>query len=265
MPEKCSWEQSLRKAEWNQLQLAGVGCFAQVIKVGDTGLVVKKAVPHPVLGDLQPIEKRIYERIGHHPFILRYYGENRSEMHRGHLNGLVFEYLPGGALSDNLSLSNYAEKRTEWPAQIAEALRHIHSKGVLHGDVGCHNFLIQDDGSLALADFGGSVIDGSIAQVGYATRYQRPSSLSERLANPTVKDELFALGTVLYEISTGARLFPEISSRDIRIRFQGREYPDLTAVHEPSVRMVIKKCWDCEYEGAEDVLRDLRGFPLYNA
>ena len=44
---------------------------------------------------------------------------------------------------------------------MIKAIRYIHSKGVVHCDVGIHNFLVQDDGTLALADFGGSRVDGS--------------------------------------------------------------------------------------------------------
>lgn len=43
-----------------------------------------------------------------------------------------------------------------WPLQATEAVKYIHSKGVIHGDLGSHNFLVQSDGTLALADFGGS-------------------------------------------------------------------------------------------------------------
>lgn len=113
MAEVCFWEQAFQDVEWDQLQLAGVGCFSQVVKVGNTGLVVKKATPHPVVGNLQSIEKLIYERIGLHPFLLRYYGDYHSEKHKGLLSGLVLEYLPGGLLSDNLALSHYAKERAE--------------------------------------------------------------------------------------------------------------------------------------------------------
>jgi serine/threonine protein kinase len=110
MTSPRSWERALENVDQSQLELAGVGSFAQVIKIADTGFVIKKQNPHPVVGDLQPIEKNIYERLGHHPFILRYYGEYQGV---GVLKGLVFQYLPGGTLSDNLPLSNYTEERTK--------------------------------------------------------------------------------------------------------------------------------------------------------
>lgn len=86
-----------------------------------------------------------------------------------------------------------------------------------------------------MGDFGGSAIDGSMAQVGYATRYQRPCEVSEKLATATVKDDLFALGSVLYEVSTGVRLFADITSRDIQTRFRRRAYPDLDSVTDSRI------------------------------
>jgi serine/threonine protein kinase len=32
-----------------------------------------------------------------------------------------------------------------WPIQAVEAVGYIHSKNVVHCDIGAHNFLIQDD------------------------------------------------------------------------------------------------------------------------
>lgn len=131
---------------------------------------------------------------------------------------------------------------------------------MVHGDIGCHNFLIQENGAIALADFGGSAIDGSMAQVGYAIRYERPQSISGTLNTASVKDDLFALGTVLYEISFGARIFPDLTDKEIRNRFKHREYPDLHLITCPRVRGVIRKCWDSEYEKAEEALCDLSEF-----
>lgn len=82
--------EALAKADRKQIELAGIYCFSQVIKVADTGLVIKETFDHPVVGNLQSLEKRIYERLGHHPYILRYYGEYR--LSSGLPNGLVFQY-----------------------------------------------------------------------------------------------------------------------------------------------------------------------------
>jgi Protein kinase domain. len=74
---------------------------------------------------------------------------------------------------------------------------------VIHSDFRSHNFLIQDDGTLALADSGGSKIDDISAVVSYSTRYARPCADDY---DSTELDDLFALGTVIYEIGFGHQL-----------------------------------------------------------
>ena len=96
-----------------------------------------------------------------------------------------------------------------------KALRYIHSKGVIHCDIGIHNFLVQKDGSIALSDFCGSILDGSTALISTATWYTRPVPLVEWSLNPTEKDDVFALSTVLYEISVGHRLYAEKSDSEV--------------------------------------------------
>ncbi|PGH08857.1 serine/threonine protein kinase [Helicocarpus griseus UAMH5409] len=236
------WREALDKATRKDLWLAGLGCFSQVVRVGDTGLVVKKSEPHPVVGDLQPVEKLIYERLGHHQFILRYYGEYHAntETPNGVPGGLVFQYLPGGKLAASLPLSGYSEKRVGWAIQAAEAVQYIHSKSVIHSDLGSHNFLIREDRTLALADFGGSRIDDISQKVSYATRYQRPLPSNELDLMCTRKDDIFALGTVIYEITAGHQLYPDKQSGDIRQLLLCRKFPNLEAIVS-SIRTVIRK------------------------
>lgn len=103
--------EALQKADRKQIQLAGVGFFAHVVKIADSGLVIKETFDRPVVRNLQPTEKRIYERLGHHPYILPYYGEYCQG--NGFPNGLMFQYQCAGTLLDNLALSKYPEKRTQ--------------------------------------------------------------------------------------------------------------------------------------------------------
>jgi serine/threonine protein kinase len=102
---------ALERADRQRLELAGIGCFSQVFKIPDTDLVIKRAEDHPLTGNLEPSEKRIYQRLGHHPRILRYYGEYRQG--NGLPEGLVFQYHGSGTLTDNLDLSKYQKQRLQ--------------------------------------------------------------------------------------------------------------------------------------------------------
>ena len=105
----ASIARSLERTDLSELELAGVGCFAQVFKAADTGLVIKQTFDHPVVGNLQQSVKRIYKRIGSHPYILHYSGESCGSEDLP--SGLVLEYHPAGTLADNLDLSQYTKQR----------------------------------------------------------------------------------------------------------------------------------------------------------
>jgi len=140
--------------------------------------------------------------------------------------------------------------------QAVEAVRYIHSKGVLHCDISIHNFLVQNNGSIMLADFCGSVLDNSKPIAAPGTRYSRPVLPTDRFWDATEKDDIFALGTVLYEISVGHRLYAEKSDREVRQLFQKREFPDITGL-AGNLHIVVEKCWQDQYDSAEEIKFDL--------
>ncbi|KAL3473836.1 kinase-like domain-containing protein [Aspergillus californicus] len=225
---------ALEKADRQKLELADVGCYSQVINIPDTEFVIKQNYDHPISGNLQAVERRIYERLGHHPYVLRYYGE----------------YHLGNGLPDGLVVQHHA----------AEALRYIHSKNVVHCEVGSHNFLVQDDGNLVLVDFGGPQIDETPPQVSYATRYARPCLTYRKDDHSTEVDDIFALGTPIYEISVGHALYPDKSCGEIHHLFQQHTHPNLDAL-PLHLRVVISKCWSNEYLDAKQVICDLEATP----
>lgn len=90
--------EALDKADRKQLRLADIGSFAHVTIISDSGYVIKETFDHPIVGNMQETEERIYGRLGHHPFMLQYYGEYSQG--NGLPNGLVFQYQRAGTLAD---------------------------------------------------------------------------------------------------------------------------------------------------------------------
>ena len=122
----------------------------------------------------------------------------------------------------------------------------------MHYDVGCHNFLVQDNGTLALCDFGRSSINGSEFP---KPRYTRPRlRLGEK---PDVKDDIFALGKALYEIGTGQTLYQGKLDKEIASLFRSHTYPDLQQLSPPGLGEIIRSCWSERYAVAEQVVCDL--------
>ncbi|EEP77650.1 predicted protein [Uncinocarpus reesii 1704] len=243
-------------AEATKREFLGVGCgsFCDVFLIPNTQLVIK--IPFDVLED--DVEPQVYKRLGAHPRILQCFGEFECILGRG----LVFEYLPLGKLAQYIAPEHFPSERKQWSGQAIEAILYIHSKGVIHCDVGIQNFLIRDNGSLVLADFYGSILDGSQSEVSTRSRYSRPLAIEERQLNQTERDDIFALGSVLYEIESGHRLYRDKTDREIHKLFQLRQFPDISNIAAP-LRFVIEKCWWDQYKSTEGIKSD-DSFSLYS-
>ncbi|HSA58466.1 MAG TPA: sigma 54-interacting transcriptional regulator, partial [bacterium] len=86
-----------------------------------------------------------------------------------------------------------------WFREALEALRFVHSQGVVHGDLSPQNILIDAEGRLRLLDF--SVLPGNPGGSGVATLpYMAPERIDGLLAPA---GDLFSLGTIFYEALAG--------------------------------------------------------------
>ncbi|KAI9747106.1 MAG: hypothetical protein M4579_007527, partial [Chaenotheca gracillima] len=122
---------------------------------------------------------------------------------------------------------------------------------VLHGDISGNNVFLDENLNAKLGDFAGSSIDGADALVAYESRYTHPS-----MEETTVASDLFALGSMIYEILTGHRPYEEKSSREVEKAFDREQYPDLKPLGR--FEKVVGKCWSQKYQSADDLLLELK-------
>jgi hypothetical protein len=101
--------------KYEQIEGVGFGLFGTVARIIGTELAVK--IPSDEASHHHAVEKRIYERLGHHPFILRYYGETKVVSIQWTMLGLLLQYHPAGTLAAIFTvpqlLAEYGDKRTE--------------------------------------------------------------------------------------------------------------------------------------------------------
>src|SRR5207249_4887396 len=121
------------------------------------------------------------------------------------------------ALSDILDITS----------QIADALAAAHEQGIIHRDITPGNVFLTDGGLVKLLDFGLAKHFASLDQDGVTTdvtgtgaiagtiHYMAPERLTEG-ASVDYRCDLFSLGALLYQMTTGARPF-EISPRSALI------------------------------------------------
>ena len=138
-----------------------------------------------------------------HPNIVSVYDVSRS----GDVDYIVMELIEG------ITLKQYLEKKgslnwretLHFSMQIAKALEHAHSRGIIHRDIKPHNIMILKDGSIKVADFG-------IARIGSAQNTLTREALgSVHYISPEqakgghvdCRSDLYSLGVVMYEMLTG--------------------------------------------------------------
>jgi len=145
----------------------------------------------------------------------------------------------------------------QWAQEIGHGLKGLHSKEILHGDLGCQNIMVDSSNRTKLCDFAGSSFrDGDIwndAWVSYEVRSQHPKY---RGRQPTVETEIFAFGSVIFEIWTSQPPYATESDLVVRRKFLAQDFP-LLMIEDFRIRDVVRKCWMGEYECVADTCNDL--------
>jgi eukaryotic-like serine/threonine-protein kinase len=126
---------------------------------------------------------------------------------------IVMEYLAGGTLADRARRGPVGrDAALEWLREAGDALDEAHRQGIIHRDVKPANLLLNDRGTLKVADFGiARVVDETATGMTMAgTVLGTAGYLSPEQARgePTAAaSDIYGLGVVAYELLTGGRPF----------------------------------------------------------
>jgi len=189
---------------------------------------------------------------------------------------LVMEYIPGITLSERVAARPLPEKEVlRLGVQLAEGLSAAHDQGVVHRDLKPGNLRVTSDGRLKILDFGlaklrlpvtASATTESLSEtqtMAGTLPYMAPEQLQGRKAEPRI--DIWALGTVLYEMATGQRPFRE----ELAIRLADQIMheapvspralnPQLSYELERIVLKCLEKDPESRYQSAREVVVDLR-------
>lgn len=134
----------------------------------------------------------------------------------GHENGLPYLVYPAvplrslsSALAENSPLDLILAGR--YLDQIASALAYAHDRSTLHRHLTTDNIYLQQDGQIAIADFGVRRIielsepEGESNPLRFSLETAAPEQLTGRPVERPV--DIYALGAVLYRLLTGAPVF----------------------------------------------------------
>ena len=229
------------------LEHVGGGGMADVYRAHDTYLdryVAIKILHAQFANDVEFIEKFHREAQGaarlSHPNIVNIYdvGEEADK------HFIVMEYVAGNTLKNKIQEKGHlsVEESLHVAKEIASALEHAHSNGLVHCDIKPHNILLTADGRVKVADFGiaravtASTMTYSGNVVG-SVHYFSPEQAKGSAITP--KSDIYSLGVVLYEMLTGQLPFTGETTISIAIKHLQEEPPTVRQL-DPEIPAVVE-------------------------
>jgi hypothetical protein len=143
-----------------------------------------------------------------HPNLVRYYDIHED----GPRLGLSMEWVEGSTLQAALDRGGPLPEARVRPmlAALAEALEHLHARGIIHRDVKPSNIFLSGEGTVKLGDFGIVHLDeeAGLTRTGETPgtpTHMAPEQFLGRAPSPA--SDWYALGIVAYEMLSGAPPF----------------------------------------------------------
>lgn len=199
-----------------------------------------------------------------HPNIVTVYDTSRSS----DVEYIVMELIEG------ITLKQYMTKRgvlswkeaLHFASQIAKALIHAHSRGIIHRDIKPHNIMILRDSSVKVADFGiarltstqNTLTQETLGSVHYISPEQAKGSSID------ARTDIYSLGVVMYEMLTGRLPFEGDSAVSVAIQhisaipLMPREInPDIPVGLEEITMRMMNPNLNERYQSAEKLYEDM--------
>jgi eukaryotic-like serine/threonine-protein kinase len=269
------------------ISIAGSGGMGEVYRARDKRLdrtVAIKVLP-PHLSSNNDLKQR-FEREAkaisnlNHPHICALYDVGQQEG----MEFLIMEYLDGETLADRLKKGAISLQQTlTLCTQIADALDKAHRAGIVHRDLKPGNIMITKSGAkildFGLAKFQSSGPDQVMSSLsGLAThakeltaegtilgtlQYMSPEQLEGK--DTDARTDIFAFGSVIYEMLTGKKAFEGKSHASLIAAILEKDPVPMNEIQPmtpPMLDRIVRKClekdMDQRWQSAADLASELR-------
>jgi len=255
-------------------RLAAQSGMAAIYRATDVrnGRIVAIKVPHfevesdPVLFDRFKREEEIGKRLNHPGVMKVFDAEDRSRVY------MVMEWIDGRLLrrilSDEKKLT--IERAVRVTVEICEALRYIHSQGVVHRDLKPENIMVDSEDRIKLIDFGIAssagtrrLTFGKLSRTMGTADYISPEQVKSNRSDG--RSDLYAVGIMLYEMLTGQvpfqgdNAFAVMNDRLLNHPIPPREInPQIPPELQEIIYRALERKPENRYASAREFANDLR-------
>jgi tetratricopeptide (TPR) repeat protein/predicted Ser/Thr protein kinase len=266
------------------LELLGKGGMGEVFLAQDTVLdrkVAIKFLPEEMQKDESARVRLLREAKAaaslDHPFICKIY-------EAGEFNGKVFivmEYVEGKDLRVKIDEGIFSLREAlQMAIEIAEALEDAHNKGIVHRDLKPSNIMLTPQGHAKVMDFGlakhfltegeeditKTLTKASITEKGAVVgtiAYMSPEQARGEAVD--ARSDIFSLGMIIYEMTTGRHPFSKSSPIETLTSILRDATPPVSVkpkmmnpILTPIVRRALAKEPSERYQSIKDLISDLR-------
>jgi len=263
------------------LSAIGAGGMGEVYRARDTRLgrdVALKVLPASFSRD--PDRLRRFEQEAravaalNHPNIIGIYDIGDGSATQGGAPYIVSELLEGSSLRDVLDKSPLSSRKaSDYAAQIAQGLAAAHEKGIVHRDLKPENIFVTKEGRVKILDFGlakqapaaadasGATVTSSPTEAGTVmgtAGYMAPEQVRGMAVDS--RTDIFAFGSVLYEMISGQRAFRRDTAAETMTAILKEDPPeivDLAHPVSPGLERIVRRCLEKQPEQRFQSAKDL--------
>jgi eukaryotic-like serine/threonine-protein kinase len=258
----------------------GAGGMGEVYRASDPRLdrtVAIKVLPESLASNSDRLrrfeqEARVLSALNH-PNLLAIYdvgAENGTHY-------LVSEFLDGQTLRELMNSGPLSQRRvSEYALQIANGLAAAHEKGIIHRDLKPENIFVTRDDRVKILDFGLAKQSQNITGLtGETATLTSPAQTTagtvmgtvgymspEQVRGQTVDSgsDIFSLGAILYEMTTGKRAFKGDSGVETMNAILKEDPPEIDTAQikaAPALERILRHCLEKNPANRFQSARDL--------
>ncbi len=262
----------------------GSGGMGEVWRAEDTKLgreVALKVLPPEMAANPERLDRFRREAMMlaalDHPGVVGVYSVEETDG----VHFLTMQLVEGESLDRLIPVGGMpGERIVEIATALAEALAAAHDKGIVHRDLKPANVMVTADGRVKVLDFGLAKIPASQPDeplnsematdlhtregaVMGTVPYMSPEQVEGRAVDH--RTDIFSLGVILHEMSTGRRPFQGRSSADLFAAILRDDVPPVTETRADlpaGLSRVVRRCLEKDpgrrIESARDLVTELR-------